>query len=342
MVDEPNALPMFVAENRTFINQNTHDFLVLHKTASGGSAQNIATFFANDPAMASTHYVIGQDGTVVQCVLEKDGAGGNCCLENGHASFLPLGVNLNVKSVSIEHVDPASDNSTPLTNAQKAASFRLVQHICERHNIPKRRATNDGLGGIIGHNDIAPINKARCPGNYPWNELFSYLQGGQGGDTIAINIQQVSGYFDELDITHWRCKQTGRVIQFAILDFYKAFGGNALCGLTHLGLPVSPEIPLDAKGNVRQHFERGVLFYDVQHTYDNPPGAGSVYAAHLYTGAGQDPDIAIEQAKVAALQAELAAVPQTTGIDAAKVKQFQTGLAAQAAALEAAIIVPIQ
>jgi len=178
MVDEPGAIAMFVNEQRTFIDQNTHDFLVIHKTASGGSAQNIATFFANDPAMASTHYVVGQDGTIVQCVLEKDGAGGNCCLETGHASYLPTGVNLNVKTVSIEHVDPASDNSTPLTSAQKAASFRLVQHICERHNIPKRRATNDGQGGIIGHNDIAPLSRARCPGNYPWTELFTYLQNG--------------------------------------------------------------------------------------------------------------------------------------------------------------------
>jgi hypothetical protein len=113
-------------------------------------------------------------------------------------------------------------------------------------------------------------------------------------------------------------------------------------------LPVSPEIPLDTSGNTKQHFERAVLFYDQQHVLDKPPGAGMVYLAHLYTGQGQDPKIAglsaeltIEQAKVASLQAELAAVPQITGIDPAKVKQFQTGLAAQAAALEAAIIVPL-
>lgn len=176
--DEPGAILMLVDEQRTFIDQNTHEWLVLHKTASPGatSAQAIATFFANDPAAASTHYVVGQDGTIVQCVLEKDGAGGNCCLETGHAAYLPLGVNLNVRTVSIEHVDPASDNSTPLTEAQKAASFRLVRDICQRHNIPMR--PGDSSGGIIGHRDIAPINRARCPGNYPWADLFSYLQGG--------------------------------------------------------------------------------------------------------------------------------------------------------------------
>lgn len=167
---------MLVNEQRTFIDQNDHTYVVIHKTASGGTAQDIAHFFANDPAMASTHYVVGQDGTVVQCVLEKDGAGGNCCLETGHAPYLPLGVNLNVKTVSIEHVDPASDNSTPLTAAQKLASFKLVKSICERHNIPMRKG--DASGGIIEHCDIAPLSRARCPGNYPMNELFAYLQGG--------------------------------------------------------------------------------------------------------------------------------------------------------------------
>src|SRR5258708_37340569 len=104
-VDEMGAIGMFVAENRTFIDQNTHTWLVIHKTASGGSAQNIATFFANDPAMASTHYVVGQDGTIVQCVLEKDGAAGNSCLGTWDAAYLPLGINLNAKTIRIAHDD---------------------------------------------------------------------------------------------------------------------------------------------------------------------------------------------------------------------------------------------
>jgi N-acetyl-anhydromuramyl-L-alanine amidase AmpD len=306
--DEPGAILMLVNEQRTFIGQNTHDFLVIHKTASGGSAQNIANFFANDPAMASTHYVVGQDGAVVQCVLEKDGAGGNCCLENGHASFLPLGVNLNVKSVSIEHVDPAQDNSTPLTSAQKAAGFKLVQHICERHNIPKRRATNDGQGGIIGHNDIAPINRARCPGNYPWQELFDYLDHGGDVTIIDLNNAEVAAHFEAVGNT-WRCKANGKVIQGAILDFYRKFGNAALCGLTFLGLPISNEISLDTQGSVKQHYERGVLFYNPSHSIDNPPGSGSVYLAHIYTGTGVDPRIAELTATIADLQKQLNNAP---------------------------------
>ena len=174
--DEPGAIPMLVAESRTFIGQNDHTWVVLHKTASGGSAQDIASYFASNPDMHSTHYVIGQDGAIVQCVLEKDGAGGNCCLEAGHAPFLPGGINLNLKTVSIEHVDPSPDNSTPLTAAQQAASFRLVRDICLRHSIPMR--AGDATGGILGHNQIAPLSRARCPGNYPWAALWTFLQEG--------------------------------------------------------------------------------------------------------------------------------------------------------------------
>ena len=307
-VDEPGAIPMFVDRQRVFINQNDHTWLVIHKTASGGTAQDIASFFANDPAMASTHYIVGQDGTIVQCVAEVDGAAGNCCLETGHASFLPLGINLNVKTVSIEHVDPTSDNSTPLTEAQKQASFKLVRDICQRHNIPMRRG--GASGGIIGHNDIAPLSRTHCPGNYPWDELFAYLE----GETMAIDINSpgVAEHFTEVNANHWTCKSNSKVLQMGILDFYKAQGG-----LQRLGLPVSNEIALDASGNTRQHFERGALLYDPQHKYDNPPGSGSVYYAHIYTGPCWTAVTADLNAQITTLTSQLAQAKAAPTNDAA-------------------------
>jgi hypothetical protein len=98
--------------------------------------------------------------------------------------------------------------------------------------------------------------------------------------SIDINSPGVSTYFTEADDgKHWTCKQTGKVLQYGVLNFYKQQGG-----LQRLGLPVSNEIPMDANGNTRQHFERGAVFYDPQHKYDSPPGAGSVYYAHVYSG----------------------------------------------------------
>ena len=52
-------------------------------TAGGSSAENIAAWFQNPDAQVASHYVIGQDGTVVQCVDESDGAWANGRIESG-------------------------------------------------------------------------------------------------------------------------------------------------------------------------------------------------------------------------------------------------------------------
>lgn len=169
MVDHSAAIPMYVPTENVFLNQNNPRWLVIHKTAQPEcpTAQCVAQFFAHDRAQKSTHYIVGMDGTIVQCVAEKDGAGGNCCLEVGHDSFWPTGINLNLVTISIEHVDPTPDNSTPVTAAQKQASFSLVADICKRHNI--------AAANIVGHHSISPISRALCPGNYPMEELKAYV-----------------------------------------------------------------------------------------------------------------------------------------------------------------------
>src|SRR5258708_1419228 len=197
IVDPPmvNKL-MLVPEGNTFIGAQPGSALVIHKTASGGTAEDVANFFIHDPNGASSHFVIGQDGEIVQCVHLINGAGANCCVENGFdpywQQFNPMhvgsstGTNLNTITVSIEHVDPASDNSTPLTSAQKASSFKLVKWLVDQYGFD---ITPDGHGQMVdikGHNTIDPINRARCPGNYPWSELQTYLQG--GGTTMGTPV----------------------------------------------------------------------------------------------------------------------------------------------------------
>lgn len=187
MTDQPGAIAMLVNDVWTFDSTDA-TFLVLHKTAGFSAAQECAAYFqaGSDGRHVSAHYIVGQDGAIVQCVLESRGAGANCCVEAGHAAFIPatwdgINDNGNLHTIAVEHIDPSADNSTPLTAAQARASFQLVRDICVRHNIPMRRATTDGQGGICGHVDIAPQSRARCPGNYPWNELWQFL----GGQTMA-------------------------------------------------------------------------------------------------------------------------------------------------------------
>ena len=302
---------MLVPEGNVFIGAQPGSALVIHKTASGSKAEDIAHFFANDPNKASSHFVIGQDGTIVQCVHLIDGSGANCCVETGYDSYwTPLVQqfgNLNRCTISIEHCDPTSDNSTPLTSAQKDSSFKLVKWLVDQYGFAH--------ADIKGHNTIDPINRARCPGNYPWQELFDYLD--TGGDvTIDLHNAEVAAHFEAAGNT-WKCKQTGKILQGAILSFYQKFGNIDLCGLTFLGLPVSNEIALDVHGNVKQHYERGVLFYDPKHAYDNPPGSGNVYLAHIYEGPGQDPRVASLTATVADLQKQIADNPVNVALQQA-------------------------
>ena len=285
MIGQAGVVQMPVPANNIFPGYwgNKPRYIVIHKTASGGSPQDIANFFQHDPNQASSHYIVGQDGTIVQCVSESDGAGANGVLQQGHAPFLPTNINLNLLTISIEHVDPTDDNSTPLTDAQKSASFKLIKGICERHNIPMR--AGDAAGGIIGHKDISPISRARCPGNYPWQELFTYLKTGEDTSvqTYSPDSPSFASWFSankKGDV--WTCKSNKKTVAFGILGLYKQLSPDGK-SLPLPGLPLTGELSLTIKGVkvVVQIFERMVLVYDPTHALDSQPGLEDAYIAHL-------------------------------------------------------------
>jgi N-acetyl-anhydromuramyl-L-alanine amidase AmpD len=190
MPDEDGAI--WIPNNNFFPNRDGYKpaWIVLHGTAGGTSAVAIARYFASTQGTAnpvSSHYIVGTDGTVVQCVSEKDGAWANGYVSgksgtsgdgygNGyHDSWWDSGINPNLLTISIEHVKSAIDNSSQLTAIQQRASFALILHICMRHNIPRRKA--DANGGITGHYAIDPLNRSNCPGAYPWDKLWQFLAG---------------------------------------------------------------------------------------------------------------------------------------------------------------------
>lgn len=156
-------------------------YIILHGTAGGTSAQAIGNWLntQTEREPTSVHYVIGQDGQVVQLVSEADSAWGNGVLSNGHDSWWTP--NPNWYTISIEHCKPNTDNSNTLSPAQQEASFLLVRHLCERWGIPKRAfnpaTPHDAAVGITGHFSIDPVERAFCPGPYPWAQLNAYLQG---------------------------------------------------------------------------------------------------------------------------------------------------------------------
>jgi hypothetical protein len=101
----------------------------------------------------------------------------------------------------------------------------------------------------------------------------------------VLDIQEASGYFSEKNEKCWRGIRPGHEfdVHDGILNFYRSFGGNALNGLTYLGLPLSAEIPIPNHSRATfQRFERATVCYDpVPHQYDSPPGSGDVYLIRL-------------------------------------------------------------
>lgn len=249
----------------------TPKYLIVHGTAGGSSAVAIAQYFSNASTQASAHYVIGTDGLVVQCVSENDAAWANGPITSGADAWWANGPNPNLISIAVEHCKPATDNSSTLTDAQKQASFQLIKDICTRWNIPMRWA--DASGGITGHYSMDPVNRARCPGVYPWDELFTFLN--KEESTMLELTDTFGGHFEDIGGGRWRCKDNGFVVQGENLNFYrKSFGA--------LRLPVTNEI-INIVANhpeiAVQAFEGGTQVYDPANFLDNP-GTGPCYVMH--------------------------------------------------------------
>lgn len=174
-VDYPGAQEHFVPRDFMF-DSNAQKVIVIHKTGGDATPQAVYnTFLASGNPGNSVHYAIGTDGSIWQFVPEALGAGGNGRVEPGYDPFwqpyLNEYGNLNLCTFSIEHCDASDSNSTPVTPAQKEASFKLVAHLCQKYGIPASH--------IKTHASIDPVNRSRCPGNYPMSELIAYIQ--QGG-----------------------------------------------------------------------------------------------------------------------------------------------------------------
>lgn len=180
-------------------------WIILHGTAGFTRAADVASFFAQVATEASAHYIIGLDGEVFQCVNEEDAAWANGPISGPsgasgdgvhHDAWWDSGINPNLVTISIEHVKPSKDNSDQLTPTQKLASFALIKDICSRWPIPMRQA--DKNGGITGHFSMDPVNRSRCPGPYPWQELWQFLAGQKGLQSMAtVNNALPQGWLDD-------------------------------------------------------------------------------------------------------------------------------------------------
>jgi N-acetyl-anhydromuramyl-L-alanine amidase AmpD len=127
--------------------------IVIHITDGGSSINGTVSWFKNPAAKVSAHYVVGQNGDIVQMVKHNDVA--------WHAS------SANGDSIGIEHV--ANTRGLVPTSAQYCASAALVNWLTSQFGLPMDRTH------ILGHSEADPkTTHTACP-NAVWD--WDYYMG---------------------------------------------------------------------------------------------------------------------------------------------------------------------
>ncbi|WP_182418990.1 N-acetylmuramoyl-L-alanine amidase [Bartonella sp. HY038] len=131
--------------------------LILHYT--GMNDAEAAESLLQDPAsQVSCHYVVREDGTIVQMVAESKRA--------WHAgkSMWQGQDDINSKSIGIEIVNQGPLGNFPdFPSLQIKAVVELCQSIINRHNV--------GARYVLAHSDIAPERKIDPGEKFPWKDL---------------------------------------------------------------------------------------------------------------------------------------------------------------------------
>lgn len=133
------------------------DILLMHYT--GMETGEAATErLCSKEAGVSSHYVVEEDGRILQLVDEAERAW------HAGASCWAGDENVNARSIGIEIVNPGHEfGYREFPKEQIDAVIELSRDILSRHPIPAAR--------VLGHSDVAPARK-QDPGElFPWQRL---------------------------------------------------------------------------------------------------------------------------------------------------------------------------
>lgn len=133
------------------------DILLLHYTGMTSTAAAIARL-CDPAARVSSHYVVEEDGNIVQLVPEVWRA-----WHAGQSSWEGI-TDTNSRSIGIEIGNPGHGYGYPdFPEAQIVAVIALCRDLVERlHFRPDR---------VLGHSDVAPLRKQDPGEKFPWERL---------------------------------------------------------------------------------------------------------------------------------------------------------------------------
>ncbi len=131
--------------------------IVLHYTGMK-TGQGAEDWLCADDSQVSSHYLVHEDGRIIQMVRERDRA--------WHAgkSYWQGERDLNSLSVGIEIVNRGHElGYDDFPDAQIEAVIKLCRGVIRRHGIQPQR--------VLAHSDIAPGRKVDPGEKFPWNLL---------------------------------------------------------------------------------------------------------------------------------------------------------------------------
>jgi N-acetylmuramoyl-L-alanine amidase len=139
------------------------DMIVLHYTGMRTGAEALARL-CDPAAKVSAHYLIEEDGRLVQLVAEERRAW------HAGVSFWKGERDINAVSIGIELVNPGHEfGYRDFPDAQIEALIGLLGAVRGRWEVPG--------GRILGHSDVAPDRKLDPGEKFPWKRL---AQAGHG------------------------------------------------------------------------------------------------------------------------------------------------------------------
>lgn len=190
------------------------DILLLHYTGMP-SAEGAQAWLCAPESQVSSHYLVHEDGRVVQMVPEERRA--------WHAGKSIWGgeTDINSRSIGIEIANAGHPGGLPdFPEKQIESVIELCLECVNRHGIAPER--------VLAHSDVAPIRKVDPGENFPWDRLHRagvghwvepgpigggrFFQRGDRGQPVEALQSMLSLYGYGLEITGEFCAQTEGVV----------------------------------------------------------------------------------------------------------------------------------